>query len=101
MSHKPLRELSLVESQPLGQLTGSHFLDLEVLFHAHGLGAGSKQESSAETAATVLLIVQPVQMIVPVALRVMPPLLAFTTQDTTVPTALAPLQLPVGSSARE
>jgi hypothetical protein len=72
-----------------------------VLFHAHGLAAGSEQESTAEPAAAVLLIVQPVQMIVTVALRVMPPLLAFTTQDTIVLTALAPLQLPVGSGARE
>jgi hypothetical protein len=77
------------------------FLTLEVLFHRHGLLAGSKQESTAETAATGVPIVQPVQTIVAVALRVMPPLLAFTRQDTTVPTALTALQSPVRSGARE
>jgi len=80
---------------------GKDSLDIEGLFHRHGLLAASKQESTAETAATVLLIVQPVQMIVAVALRVIPALLAFTTQDTAVPTALTALQSPVRSSARE
>jgi hypothetical protein len=40
-----------------------------------------------------------VQITVAVALRVTLPLLAVSTQDTTVPPALGTLQLPVGDAA--